>query len=621
MCKTITYLLLIVLTAALACHGTFAVTVSDVDFTNVDTDSIQDEPISIVAIGDSPKKHGEISKLGVSPTRQSTENVEKDKESYAQQDVSIEITDPVDGIDSRVSELIYKKMAENGEQLAIPGEPFVAPEFDPDVLSLDDQPEKKENVGRNYDSQEYRFEIGDSIQLSVWGQPSMDQTISILPDGNIVCYLIGSVRAVGKTVNELNRVLTDRLGEYFHAPQVTVSPGQLAKGYEASVVLLGAVGYAGRYVLTPGARIMDVVGNAQGLTYDGVGEVLVDFERASINRQGEYIEVDFEALFKANDFRYNVKLKDGDVLNLVPRTTARAKKAGVVTVVGDVSDPGRVQIEEGDRLLDVLVQAGASEHQGDWGKSYIYRRGRYLSFNWRELLVTRDMAQNLLMEDNDIIYVPTRQDFVIVVGAVNEPGRYLIDYGDTVLDGIAKAEGLAFVGNSSELLGNLKASYVVRNNETLDVDFVKLFRMGDFTQNVETKDGDVIYIPERGEHQVFVFGEVQAPQAVDLIKDFTLLEIITKAGGLTKTGEYTGQVFVFRGGKLDEREVIERDLQKLLFQGDLDQNIDMEDGDIVYIPEIKISKWGRYTSFISTWMSFILEVNEFPDQFKNRSGN
>ena len=110
----------------------------------------------------------------------------------------------------------------------------------------------------------YRLGPQDVLEISVFGAPELSGTLIVGDNGNIQIPLLGETPAAGKTVQELQRDLTAKLGaKYLQSPQVTVS----VKEYNSRrVTLLGQVAKPGSFPLTPGLTLVQAISLAGGLT-------------------------------------------------------------------------------------------------------------------------------------------------------------------------------------------------------------------------------------------------------------------------------------------------------------------------------------------------------------------
>ncbi|MCZ6464076.1 MAG: polysaccharide biosynthesis/export family protein, partial [Proteobacteria bacterium] len=62
----------------------------------------------------------------------------------------------------------------------------------------------------------------DQIAVSVWKNPELSLTVPVRIDGKISLPLLDDVQAQGLTPEELKEVVTQLLGEFVSAPDVTV---------------------------------------------------------------------------------------------------------------------------------------------------------------------------------------------------------------------------------------------------------------------------------------------------------------------------------------------------------------------------------------------------------------
>jgi polysaccharide export outer membrane protein len=99
-----------------------------------------------------------------------------------------------------------------------------------------------------------------------------------------------------------------------------------------------------------------------------------------------------------------------------------------------------------------------------------------------------------------------------------------------------------------------------------------------------------VFIEGYHSKKVFVLGAVNKPGAYELTGDATILELISRAGGITKEGGNSLIVLRTRfdaetGANQVVSEPIVVDLDKLLVKGDISQNIMAQDKDIIHIPK------------------------------------
>ena len=134
-----------------------------------------------------------------------------------------------------------------------------------------------------------------------------------------------------------------------------------------------------------------------------------------------------------------------------------------------------------------------------------------------------------------------------IVGEVIAPGQYFVQGEATVLSAICKAGGFTNWDFRDEIvdLADLEHSFLVREGQYLPIDFAKLVREGDLSQDVSLKSGDYIYIKNGAINQVFILGEVSAPTTLNYMKTITISEAIAESGGVTERA--SSRAVVIRG--------------------------------------------------------------------------
>lgn len=89
----------------------------------------------------------------------------------------------------------------------------------------------------------------------------------------------------------------------------------------------------------------------------------------------------------------------------------------------------------------------------------------------------------------------------------------------------------------------------------------------------------VVRITEAASHKIFVLGQVKNPGVYRMRKDYTLVEAISAAGGMTPHA-YLGGAYVVREGKILLVNFVE-----LIDKGNTEENIPLLLGDTIYIPD------------------------------------
>lgn len=97
-------------------------------------------------------------------------------------------------------------------------------------------------------------------------------------------------------------------------------------------------------------------------------------------------------------------------------------------------------------------------------------------------------------------------------------------------------------------------------------------------------------------------GMVAKPGKYELRGDVTVIEGIAMAGGLNDKSKHS-QVVLFRKVSNDWFEAKVLDVKKMLASKDLSEDLHLKPGDIVYVPQNRISKFSRFIPSTGVGMS------------------
>jgi len=140
---------------------------------------------------------------------------------------------------------------------------------------------------------------------------------------------------------------------------------------------------------------------------------------------------------------------------------------------------------------------------------------------------------------------------------------------------------------------NLFKSYFVRDGKPIAVDFYKLIKEGDMSQNIVMRGGDKVYIAEPSASTVMVMGEVNVQKVVDVPNGFiSLRKALATAQGIPFTGDKS-YIQIIRGN------IVRPKVYTLSWQHVLhlpNDSLLLMPGDIVYVASKPITEWNRFIS-------------------------
>ena len=207
---------------------------------------------------------------------------------------------------------------------------------------------------------------------------------------------------------------------------------------------------------------------------------------------------------------------------------------------------------------------------------------------------------------------------VWLLGRLGKPGLYPMPAPMTLLEALSLAGGpggssaVASLGGgpvssgSSAEAADLRRSFVLRDGEVLPVDFYRLLKEGDMSQNIYLRPDDFVYVPLATAREVHVLGAVLLPRSIPFRERMSLVYAIAEARGTIKDA-YLSHVAIVRGS-LTEPKIAVVNLKEILKGQTTD--VLLEPGDIVYVPFTPYRTLVKYADLIVKSFVQTIAINE-----------
>lgn len=222
----------------------------------------------------------------------------------------------------------------------------------------------------------------------------------------------------------------------------------------------------------------------------------------------------------------------------------------------------------------------------------------------RDELISR-LAPVVTRPQIDVRVVAFRAHRVQVTGEVAQPGVVTLD--DTtkgLLQAITERGGL-------NPTASRRSATLTRNGRSYRIDLAGLLSGSRPSINPLLQPGDVIHVPDTGDDQVFVLGElVQQGPVVLGQQRTTLVEALTRSRGLQPTSANDSGVLVFRRARAADQpaSIYAIDLsvaEGLLLAGEFD----LEPRDVVYVKATAFSQYNLVINQLLPTISAIFQVD------------
>ena len=269
---------------------------------------------------------------------------------------------------------------------------------------------------------EHRIGRNDMLHITVWnGLNVEDTTVRVAEDGTIfVPFGIDlNLKVQGLSSTDLKRLIQKESLKYFRETvvQVVIEEYNSSRAYLLGEVAGGvAAGQgAGMYSLKGRQTVLEFIIEHGGFTEQA------NMTRVQINRvSGEVAFLNLSDVIFQGDENQNPVVNPGDIV-WVP-----GKEIGANTyyVFGEVNGPGVVTSQENLSLMEVISRAGSFTLQASRDSVYIARgdpdQPEVLELDMKSLMEEADFAQNAILKNNDVIFIPRRKfaKFSDVVAAI-----------------------------------------------------------------------------------------------------------------------------------------------------------------------------------------------------------
>lgn len=212
-------------------------------------------------------------------------------------------------------------------------------------------------------------------------------------------------------------------------------------------------------------------------------------------------------------------------------------RSNAIFVIGEVSQPGAMQVNALSTVFHALARAGGPSDRGSFRSIEVRRGGQVIQrLDLYDYLLKGDASQDIRTEQGDVIYVPLSARNVAVVGAVRRPRIFELKGSEGFSDLLNFAGGLLAVASVERVQIDriLPADRRAPGVERVKVD-VQLKGDLDSLARVPLLDGDIVTVFGIGDTRrniVSIRGEVFQPGDYELHDKMTLGQLLQRTQGM-----------------------------------------------------------------------------------------
>jgi len=278
-------------------------------------------------------------------------------------------------------------------------------------------------------STKYLLSPGDSISLSVYGEPEFTQPdVLVRPDGYATIEPFGEVQVAGLSIDEVTGDLKTKFKTYLLDPKISVKVNNL---HSAKVYIYGAVQRPGLYQqelvksreeangntaqIIPEMTVASIVANAGGIKLNAD----LRHVRVTNNETGRDETVDLMKMVQNGDVNQDIYLRSGDSI-FIPALDTEAQISDEdfvlisssslapvnfpVRVIGAVSRPGVIDISSSSPRLNSAL-ASSQGYTNDAKRNLVAIQRLTNKGNISTFYVNPN-KNDVILRPNDLVIVP-----------------------------------------------------------------------------------------------------------------------------------------------------------------------------------------------------------------------
>lgn len=472
----------------------------------------------------------------------------------------------------------------------------------------------------------------DLFNFGIYGYINQQIPLYVNVEGAVVIPTVGEIKVSGLTLNEAKKKVVSTVQKRYYNSTVSFSL-MTPRTFFLKVNGLAQGSYEVTSMTRPSQFIYRVFydtlnySKTRYKTDNRRDNLVPTFSLRNIeilHKDGSVSNVDIYKYYSTNDDKYNPFFREGDILKLPMGII----DYNYITVEGAVQLGGVYEYNSNDDLETVIGLGRGFDVNSEPDSISVFRNNPE-TMKYEVINVSYNNDKNFKIMPYDRIFVNYKFNnvknlSVTVLGEIKNPGIYPITFKNTTLKEIVDIAGgfkpTAYLPlcliirtydeeytkrDTNELMLNIRANDLIIKKEDRDnfetdlfarrnrmvVDFEKLFKENDQSQNVILENKDVIYIND-DKKIVYVYGQVSSEGYVTYKPGEDFEYYIDKAGGYSLAAD-EGNTRIIRFNsrgwyKADKTEVMS--------------------GDFIYVPKVVKAPFSDNVTLIATIITTLVSV-------------
>ena len=425
--------------------------------------------------------------------------------------------------------------------------------------------------------QEYIVDIGDELQINIYGTQQFSQKVIVDKEGFINLSNVGNIKIGGLQFGALKEILKKKSSSIFStlkngSSELSVS---IINYKSIQVTIIGAVN-PGNYLVSSMSTVFNAL-HAAG----GPGEN-ASYRNIELIRGGSvFMSIDLYSFLCSGDNTKNINLKNGDIIR-IPGYVNRVK------IEGEAKKSGIFELKNNETFSALLKYCAGFSENAFSTKVLITRN----SNGQKKLITLLEKDFNTFeMQSGDMVNIDKvlslYENKISIKGAVYRPGNYEFTSGMKLLDLVLMAEGIKEDAYLNWVMLTRESENLMKEGKGINLKLA--LENPNSSHNIELKKGDELIISSVFEMQekqtIEINGEVLNPGSFSYIKKMSLLDAVQLAGGFRESASNIIEVsrlknqeveifrFIYSKNKVDSINMELKPFDMISVRKNLDYNV------------------------------------------------
>ena len=254
---------------------------------------------------------------------------------------------------------------------------------------------------------------GDELVVHVWGQVSVNATVTVDRTGMVYLPQVGPVAVAGIPFSQLQTTLQGKIAKIYRNFNVSVSMGQL---HSIRIYVSGEARQPGSFTVSSLSTLVNALFVTGGPAPQG------SFRHIEVRRAGKVVtDFDLYDLLIYGDKSKDVSLLPGDVIYIPPVGPQAA-------VFGSVRNSAIYELKDDTTVAEIVKDAGGLSILASLSNAVIERISEKHERTTVSVAMSRPSMASTTMHDGDILRImpitPRFSQTITMRGNLADPGRF-----------------------------------------------------------------------------------------------------------------------------------------------------------------------------------------------------